>query len=221
MNNDPSQLPRPTYDMPQQQAQQPIPTQPVETPLEYLNSISAPAQTKTINPLFLWLGIGGFLVLIIVLGASLLFGGKETVAERFNAVSYRIESVQDLTKTSSKKIKSSQLLAANGSLSTILNGANAELQQLNPSPSKKPVKLQKDSPLVTEFSTVTAKLEDARLNARFDTSYAREMSYQISKIMSENKVIGDETRSAPLKEYLETLNKDLAGLNKQFAAFNK
>ena len=220
MNQDPSQLPQPNYTEPQQPGQQPQPVQQPENPMDYLNSISAPTKTKMINPLFLWLGIGGVLLIVLVLASTLLFGGRETGVERYNNLSFRIQSLQALTKSSSKAIKSSKLLAINGSLSTILNSAVPELQKLSASTDTKVAKPVKDSPLLVEFSTLSAKLEDARLNVRFDTTYAREVSYQISKLRSEIKIVTNETRSAGLKLYLETLDTDLKNLNEQFSTFN-
>lgn len=220
MNQDPSQSPRPDYSSNQPQPPQPV--QQTETPMDYLNSIAAPTQTKMISPWLLWLAIGGFLAVLLVIGSALVFGGGESKVERYNNFLYRVQSLEGLTKDSAKKIKSSQLLAANGSLSTIIGGAEAEITKYSPSANnKKALKAPKDSPILAEFVALDARLDDARLNVRFDTIYAREVTYQISKLRAEINMVYNETKSPGLQTYLVTFDKDLEGLAKQFTKFDE
>ncbi len=217
MNQDPSQSPRPDYS-----TNQPQPVQQSENPMDYLNSISSPTQTKMINPWLLWIAIGGFLITILTVGSLLAFGGGEGKTERYNNFLYRVQSLQELTRDSSRQIKSSELLAANGSLSTIVAGAEPEITKYSPSADdKKSLKAPKESPILAEFAALDARLEDARLNVRFDPTYAREVTYQISKLRSEINMVYEDTNSPGLKTYLETFDKDLEGLSKQFSRFNQ
>ena len=65
-----------------------------------------------------------------------------------------------------------------------------------------------------------ADLEDARLNAIFDRTYAREMSYQLDTVDVLIREIYNSTNSASFKTFLENTNKNLEPLRQQFSDFN-
>ena len=69
-------------------------------------------------------------------------------------------------------------------------------------------------------SELTKKLEDARLNAVFDRTYAREMTYQLATVDSLMNQVYKSTKSTSLKTFLESSNSNLQSLKKQFSEFN-
>ena len=67
---------------------------------------------------------------------------------------------------------------------------------------------------------ILAKLEDARLNAIYDRSYARELSYQLETTMSLMRQIYNKTKNKDLKTFLEESYNNLEPIQKQFSDFN-
>ena len=63
-------------------------------------------------------------------------------------------------------------------------------------------------------------LEDARLNATFDRTYAREMSYQLETVAALMKDIYTNTNSKSLKTFLEATDNNLQPIKQQLAEFN-
>lgn len=63
-------------------------------------------------------------------------------------------------------------------------------------------------------------LEDARLNGVYDRTYAREMAYKLSTIITLYKQIYKNTGDKALKTYLTTAQTDISPIQVQFAEFN-
>lgn len=183
----------------------------------YLDQIATPTQQKTLNPVVLWAMIGGVVLAVVIFIMLLLSSGAPSQTERTISLLVRTQSLKAMTQDSAKNIKDSKLRAANGSLTTILSGMENEFTTyLTSSGEKTP----KDSPVTAEFTAVNEKLEDARLNERFDTVYAREVAYQIRKIRSEFSIIYDSIKSESFKETLAKEDKSLEDLSTDFTTFN-
>ena len=99
-----------------QQPQQP------PTSIDYLDSIAAAPQHKTMSPKLLWSIIIGGLLLAAVLFFTIMgaLSGGTSPSERFLSYEYRVAQLTKITDDESKTIKSSDLRALNGSLHTIL-----------------------------------------------------------------------------------------------------
>lgn len=186
-------------------------------PSNYLDTIAAPPQQQTMKPWLLWAIIGGVLLFAVVAFMMLTSGGKSP-NERIQQMTWRMESVGKLADDSYKSIKSTELRAANSSLSTILTGSVQEGSALLPENMQKQ-KQPKESKLASYFTELATKLEDARLNGDFDTPYAREIAYQIGLIRSEIKSLlpGANTK---LKAYLTELDKNLESVGSAFSHFD-
>jgi hypothetical protein len=195
-------------------------TPPPQFDSNYLDQISTPVQQKTLNPMLLWAMIGGVVLAVVVLALVLLSSGAPSQTERVANLLARTQSLKTLTQDSVKTVKDSKLRAANGSLTTILSGMENEFTTYLTSSGEKTQKRPSNDPIAAEFATVSGKLEEARLNERFDTVYAREIAYQIKKIRSEFSTIYDGIKSESFKEILEKEDKNLEDLSTDFAAFN-
>ena len=69
-------------------------------------------------------------------------------------------------------------------------------------------------------SAITTRLEDARLNGIYDRTYAREMAYQLSTLMTIMNQVGNKTTSAKLKSILKEAKANLAPIQTQFSDYN-
>ena len=206
-----------------QQPQQPPQPQPLSDPSQfnptYLDEIAAPVPQKTVSPLLLWGMIGGVLLALVVFVIALTSSGAPSSTERMANTLYRVQALKEVASDNATNIKDSRLRAANGSLGAILSGAESDfIPQL--SPDGKAPKAPKDSPITAEFTTLSGELDDARLNERFDTVYAREISYQIRTIRSDLAIIYKAVRADDFKKTLSGHDTSLKDLDSDFSTFN-
>ena len=216
-NQPPDQQPQ--YQPPQQPVLPPL--QPLDTGGSYLDTIAAPQRQNTLNPFVLW-GIIGGVILALIIAVLLMFNsGGPSQAESFTAYVHRTQALSKLTANSKKTIQSSELRALNGTTNIVLNTANQEstsvlgtVQLKNlPAPAK-------SSPVTAEFSQLTTKLNDARLNVVYDRVYAREVGYQLAKIRAELSTLYKGSKSKSLRAYLEKTDGNLKPLVSQYNEFN-
>ena len=186
-------------------------------PSDYLDTIAAPAPQPTMKPWLLWAIIGGVILFAAIVLMILGSGGKSP-NERIQQMVWRMQSVGELADDSYMSIKSSELRAANSSLSTILTSSEQEGLALLPENMQKQ-KQPKESKLASYFTELNTTLEDARLNGDFDTPYAREIAYQIGLIRSEIKSLLPSA-NAKLKTYLTDLDKNLESVGAAFSRFD-
>jgi len=187
----------------------------------YLDSIATPVPQKTMPPWMLWALIGGVLLLGIIVFFMVSSSGPNTT-DRLVALTQRMQSVETLAKTNAIVIKNSRLSALNASMDTILTGAiQKTTSTLASSGVKQTPTTDPKSAIGREFSTLSSKLIDADLNVKFDSVYAREMAYQVSKIMTEMDTIYKDTNQQSLKTTLKTIYGNLQPIAEQLSSFNE
>jgi hypothetical protein len=190
--------------------------------MNYLDTIAAQPQVKTMNPMLLWVIIGGVLVfaavvIMLVLSAG---GGSTDKVTRFGA---RVSSLQTVSTESQETIKSGGLRTLNSSLGLVLTNTNRELQEPLTALGVK-IDNEKQSTVAAvaaETEELKQRLEDARLNATFDRTYAREITFYLKSLRTEMRDIYSSTKSDELKEVLETTDANLAPLLTGFSDFNE
>lgn len=198
------------------------PNEQPEHPIDYLDSIStAPKKPagKVNDKLFFGVIIGGVLITLIVGVLALLSVGTSS-KEDMGRLSVRLENLQTISDAARKTTISSSLRATNINLSLALTNANRDIVEPLTANGIDPKKI--DSRITTEENTdeLKEKLEDARLNAIFDRTYAREMSYQLETLLVLIQQIEGKTKNSAEKEFLSTLRGNLEPLQKQLANFS-
>lgn len=191
-------------------------------PMNYLDTIAAQPQVKTMNPMLLWVIIGGVLVFATVVIMAVLSGGGGSTDKvtRFGA---RISNLQTVSSESQETIKSGSLRTLNSSLGLVLTNTKRELQEPLTALGVK-IDNEKQSTVATvaaETEELMQRLEDARLNATFDRTYAREITFYLKSLRTEMRDIYGSTKSDELKEVLETTDANLAPLLTGFSDFNE
>lgn len=191
--------------------------------IDYLNQIAPPTKKPGMSQgLFLAIVIGGGLLAVIV-GAMMFLGGGSTGPSRDTQVlAARLEVLREVSDKSRKNIKSSDLRGTNSNLTIFLANAYRDIAE--------PMQIQGmdikkiDSTITsTEKAAgeeLSAKLEDARLNAIFDRVYAAEMHYELEKIAGLMQKIHTNTSSKSMKEYLVTTDEYLQPIKQQLEDFN-
>jgi hypothetical protein len=195
--------------------------QPGQTPLDYLNQI-APEQHKA-SP-FKWnlktiiLAAVAILILVIIIAVvvNAIVNSRKTPWEQLSA---RLAVTTTVVNNSSSLIKNSQLRSLNSGLKLYLTNTTRDIQTPLTNIGVDPKKIP-DSITKAENSTgMTERLEDARLNAKYDSTYAREMSYQLSTILAlYQKLIPASTPQT--KTILQTAQTNLEPIQQELANFN-
>ncbi len=197
---------------------QPLPTPP---PLDYLNQIApqAPQRHRFTRMQMMILGIVGGLVIVTiilcVIAASA--GNNKQTTQRLAA---RLITTATIATDAQTKLKSTELRALNSSLQLYLTNTNRDIVAPLTTQGVTIAKLNKDI-VKSESGTATlARLEDARLNAVYDNTYAREMGYQLSTVLTLMQQIYNNTGNKDLKSFLQTAVNNLTPIQKQLLNFN-
>ena len=203
---------------PNQQLPTPNQTPPQAT---YLDQIAAPQAANTIKPWQLWSFIGGVLLLVIILVVALMNAGGPSVGTRLSNFVYRVNALNDIADTNEENVQNSQLVADNAQMESILTGISQQsTDALASSGISKLSDTPKDSPITAEFGKLSNELDDARLNAVFDRTYAREVAYQLATLRAEIAAMLAHTNSESVTTYLKTSDGNLKPLEKEFSDFN-
>lgn len=188
---------------------------------DYLDQIAAPTKTKTMNPFVLWGIIAGVLLLVIVVVMAVSSGSGNT-SSSLTSVAARFAAIQAVSEDAQENLQSSELRTLNSSLTLTLTNSNRDLaialkaEEIN-------LKDKKNKSLLavkSEFEALDSRLEDARLNAVYDRTYAREMAYQLKTLQSDMAKLYDASRGKSLKAILGTANTNVKPLTEGFAASN-
>ena len=188
--------------------------------MEYLNQIAPQAPKRGRFSKFQLMIFGGVAFVLIIIIASIVAVASSGSDMSSQQLAARLLSTQTIVASAQKTIKSTQLSALNSNLLIYLTGTNhdivAPLKALG-------IDAAHLDPIVVKNeagSDVTARLEDARLNAVYDSTYAREMSYRLDTIVNLMQKIENSTSSSKMKAFLETAKTNLAPTQKAFSEFN-
>lgn len=176
-----------------------------QTSLDYLNQIAPQAPKKplfTLNLRTVLLGALIAVVLIIII-ASIGGGLSRSRTEPWERLSARLTATAEVVDSSSDKIKNSQLRSLNSDLKLYITNTQRDLATPLKALDINSEKLSK-SIVASESSTEMAgRLEDGRLNAKYDSTYAREMRYQLATILALLQQLYGSNVSAQTKATLE------------------
>jgi hypothetical protein len=177
-----------------------------QTPLDYLNQIAPQAPKKAVFALnfrTVIMGAIGVIILIIIIAtvSGAITSGQKEPWQRFSA---RLNATTTVVDASSGNIKNSQLRSINSDLKLYLTNTKRDLAKpmtaLDINTEKLPAKI-----VAEENGTgITERLEDGRLNAKFDSTYAREMTYQLATILSLLQQLYSSNVGPQTKELLKT-----------------
>jgi len=188
--------------------------------VDYLNQIAPKAPKKQLFTRMHLIVAGGLSVLIIgIIVIGLVASGSSTSGPS-QTLAARLITTETIVGDSQANLKSTELRTLNSNLKIYLTNTNrdivAPLTKTGVNASKIDPKI-----LAKESGTViTDRLEDARLNAVFDRTYAREIAFQLEKIVVLMRQLYDSTNDASLKSFLEGAYTNLEPTQQAFSAFN-
>jgi predicted outer membrane protein len=198
------------------------PTQPQQPlPSDYLNQIAPQAPKRkmvlTKKQLVVVGGLVGAILLVIVLAIVVGLSSNKNPLQQLAA---RLQSTQTIAASASTLINNSQLSALNSNLTIYLANTNRDIAVIL---LKENIDVKKlDGSIVTSESgtDVTARLNDARLNAVYDSTYAREMAYRLNTIVALMSQIDESTHNKDLKTFLDSALINLKPTQQAFSNFS-
>jgi hypothetical protein len=198
------------------------PTQPQQPlPSDYLNQIAPQAPKRkmvlTKKQLVVVGGLVGAIFLVIVLAIVVGLSSNKNPLQQLAA---RLQSTQTIAASASTLINNSQLSALNSNLTIYLANTNRDIAVIL---LKENIDVKKlDGSIVTSESgtDVTARLNDARLNAVYDSTYAREMAYRLNTIVALMSQIDESTHNKDLKTFLDSALINLKPTQQAFSNFS-
>ncbi len=196
----------------------PTNNQPIAS-LDYLNQI-APKNTKKLDlfnqkPLILVGLIAIVLLILFSIVGSILSGGTKPT-ERLAA---RLTATAGVANDASSKIKSSALKAVNSNLKSQLTNILRDIEPVLAKDNLTIAKINKQVTASESLDSMLSTLEDARLNAVYDRTYASEMAYQLDKVLGLLQQINGNS-SGTTKTFVSDAETNLTPIQKQFADFN-
>ncbi|MDB5184057.1 MAG: hypothetical protein JWO07_738 [Candidatus Saccharibacteria bacterium] len=228
----PTVAPQPVYAQPVVQSTQPTPG-PLTTPStyvapapgsydpNYLDSIAPPpARAKLFSGSFAKIFYAMLGVFVLAVSLIVAFSGKDKTAD-LQQTTVRISNFQLIAKTEQKNLKSSKLLATNGSFQLLLVNAQTDGEKLLGQAGVK--KTQYDKTMVkaeTKINTdLTTKFENARLNADLDLVYANSMSGETAQIIGLLNIMAKKSGAKAIRDYAAALAKNLTPIQKTFSEY--
>jgi len=195
------------------------PTQP-DYSVDYLNQIApqAPKKMGFSRMQYVLIAAVGLVVVLTIIFGIVISSSNSTEPEKQLAA--RLIGTEKIVGDAQTQLKSSQLRTLNSNLKIYLTNTNRDIAAPLLKSGVNVAKLDKTI-LASEAGTdITTRLEDARLNAVYDRTYAREISYQLGTIVALMRQINASTNSQSLKTFLDDAYKNLEPTQKQFAEFN-
>lgn len=201
-------------------SQSPAPApQPPQYSIDYLNQIAPQQKNSTPNKLLVIVGILIMLLIVTFAAVGLSRLGGASSDTKLQTLAARLTTLQKVADKAQPNIKSNQLRSTNSSLNLFLTGANRDIAEPLTNNGVDVKKLDKAIVSKEDGSKLTATLEDARLNAVYDRTYAREMSYQLSTTLLLMDDVAESTNSKSLDEFIDTTKANLEPIKKQMSDF--
>lgn len=222
--NQPPQAPAPTPTPPQGpppvQSYTPFP-EPAQMPVDYLNQI-APQTPK--KPLFTFglkqiVLIGAALVILVIILSVIIGNISGAKRDPLQHLAARLNATQTIATNAQINLKSTELRSLNSNLKLYLTNTNRDITGPLLSAGVNSTKLSKNIIAAESTTALSGRLEDARLNAVFDRTYAREMAYQLGTLMTLMDQIYSSTGNAQLKTFLKSAYDNLKPTQESFANF--
>jgi len=193
-----------------------------QLPHDYLDQIAPQAQKRSFvagkTRLFLLIGIIAVIIVIILsVTVAGITSARKTPWEKLAA---RLAATTEIAESSDGKIKNSQLRSTNSNVKISLTNTQRDLATPLLTAG---VTVEKLSPNVVTAESSQAmldRLEDARLNAKYDSTYAREMSYQLSNLLTLLTQLYSSSSNESNKAFLKTTYDNFAPVQKSLAEFS-
>lgn len=194
-----------------------------QTPLDYLNQISPSSQKKA--PIFALnlrtIIFAGILLVVLVIIFSVVSSAVSSAQkEPWQRFSVRLTTTEEIVNSAGSNIKNSQLRSINSDLKLYL--ANTKRDLTTPLTNQGITASSIPASITTQESgdKMVERLEDGRLNAKYDSTYAREMSYQTATLLALIQQLYNSSALPATKTYLKSAYDNLQPTYKALSEFS-
>jgi hypothetical protein len=193
-----------------------------QLPPDYLDQIAPQASKRSFVPgkkgLILLISL---IALVIVIILSVIVGAiNNSRKEPWERLSVRLAATSEVAKSSEGKIKNSQLRSINSNVNISLTNAQRDLVAPLTTIGIETKNIPKSVISSESSAAMIARLEDARLNAKYDSTYAREMSYQLSNLLTLLRQLYSSSSNEMNKTFLKTTYDNFEPVQKSLADFS-
>jgi len=193
-----------------------------QLPPDYLDQIAPRAARRSFSlsrkPLLILIGIVAVVFVIILSVVMGQIGAART--EPWERLAARIAATSEIATSSEGKIKNSALRSTNSNVKLSLVNTQrdlaAPLVAIGIDSEKLPVSITS----AESTAAMLTRLEDARLNAKYDSTYAREMSFQLANLLTLLRQLYGSSKNADNKAFLNTTYKNFEPVQKSLAEFS-
>lgn len=195
---------------------------PQQLPPNYLDDIAPQTQKAPFMANKLRLLIFGGIIAIIIVLIGVAVSGSVTTSRKqpWEQLAARVAATTEVVNSSEGKIKNSQLRSINSNLKISLTNTQRDLAAPLATANVDAKKLSKSVAAEESSVGMIERLEDARLNAKYDSTYAREMNYQLSNLLTVLSQLYNGSKNATNKEFLKTTYDNLQPVQKSIAEFS-
>jgi hypothetical protein len=163
----------------------------------------------------------GLIALILVIILSITVGAlTNSRKEPWERLNLRLAATTEVVTSSEGKIKNSQLRSINSNLKISLTNTQRDLAAPLLTANVNVKKIPKSVITSESSEAMLTRLEDGRLNAKYDSTYAREMNYQLSNLLTLLKQLYSSSSNQSNKTFLETTYNNLEPVQKSLSEFS-
>ncbi len=193
-----------------------------QTSLDYLNQIApeAPKPKRFGLNLKTVLIVSAVLMIIVIIASLFASLSANSPKNDWQRLSAKLTATEAVTSKANSIIKNSQLRSINSNLKLYITNTKRDL---NPKLVTLGVDVEKlpENIVAKENGTgMTERLETGRLNAKYDSTYAREMAYQLGTILALYQKLYASSNSAADKEFLGAAYENLKPTQESIANFS-
>lgn len=191
-------------------------------PVDYLDQIApkTPKKMDFLKKKPVVIGVIVLLVFMVIMIIAAIAGSVSSGTEPLKNLGIRLEGTKEIVDLAQPNIRSTKLRALNSNLSLYLTNATLDYGPIAKAYEIDIKKISDNTMLAESNSKTLDKLEDARLNAEYDLTYAREMTYKLDTVLLLMRQINKATKDKDLKIFLGDGIKNLEPIQKQFSEYN-
>ena len=193
-----------------------------QLPHDYLDQIAPKAEKRSFLPGKIQkIIVGGVIALVLIIILSVTLGAVGNAKkEPWERLDLRLSATSEIVTSSERKIKNSQLRSINSNLKISLTDTQRDLATPLLTAKVEVKKISKSVVASESSAPALARLEDARLNAKYDSTYAREMNYQLSTLLALLQQLYSSSSNASNKAFLEATYNKLEPVQKNLSEFS-
>ncbi len=193
-----------------------------QAPIDYLNQIAPQPKRPGVDKRAVGAVVAIIVTVLTIVIGFLIFISNSAAGPKTSMVTLaaRMQAMQEVSDKAQKNIKSSQLRSVNSNLKILLTNANRDIAAPLAIEKIDVTKLDKTAVAKEKADKITATLEDARLNATFDDTYAREMGFKLATIAVLMQQISEQSKSKSMQEFLLETDENLQPIKQQLESFN-